>query len=138
MKFNDRGGSSMSFVQFVHNSRFSVRLNKITVADDERAFPHQHGCDFVSIGLLGSYTEDLYEMRNVTSPFRRANRGMFNVHRMNNDRLHKIAAVSKRPAYTLFITFNYAHKPPLAYGPNGEVETMGEMYRRLGYGRPSA
>jgi predicted metal-dependent enzyme (double-stranded beta helix superfamily) len=128
----------MSFKEFIHNSKFTVRVNRITVSDDARAFPHNHGCDFISIGLRGWYAEDVYEAANVEKGSKRHLRAMFNVHRMNNTQLHKIAAVSEKPAYTLFVTFNYAHKPPLAYGPNGEVETMGEMYRRLGYGKPNA
>jgi hypothetical protein len=109
-------------------------LNRITVPDDEEAFPHNHGCDFVSIGLKGWYSENVFKADAVEDGFVNHMRRRFNIHRMNNTQLHKIASVSDTPAYTLFITFNYAHKPPLAYGPNGEVETMGEMYTRLGHG----
>jgi hypothetical protein len=126
----------MAFKEFFHNSKFTVRVNRITKADDERAFPHNHGCDFISVGLSGWYVENVYKADDVDAGFRTSKRSRFNVHRMNNTQLHKIAEVSDKPAYTLFVTFNYAHKPPLAYGPNGEVETMGEMYNRLGHGSP--
>lgn len=130
-RFRQYHGSPICRLKVVKNSRFTVFLHKITSADPEGTYPHDHGCDFFSLGLRGSYVEELFDDPMDQSKVRKVKRGTARAHVMRNSQAHRILSLSRDNVYTLFITWNFAHRPAWAYGPEGPM-TVGEMAMKMG------
>lgn len=130
-RFRQYHGSPIERLKIVKNSKFTIFLHKITSADPEGTYPHDHGCDFFSVGLRGSYLEQVFDNPMDQTKFRYVRRGLGQGHIMRNSQAHRILSLSRDSVYTLFITFNFAHRPAWAYGPDGPM-TVGEMAARMG------
>ncbi len=81
----------------------SVDITRIHMADDRRAWPHDHSRSFVSLKLLGSYDEDVfYDPEDLTSR-RHRRHGWLSCHLMRYTMAHSITRVSPLLVTVLFL-----------------------------------
>ena len=99
--FRQHSGSTLYRLRLLKTKRVCVYIHKITTADPPNSWPHDHGCDFISIGLSGWYSEALYdEPRRRPERSRVIVRGPRHGHRMRNAQAHRILHLSGPAVYT--------------------------------------
>jgi hypothetical protein len=110
--------------------RVTISLNSLEKVPYRPPFPHDHSCDFLSVGLKGGYKEMLFfQPADDLSDKAEVKRGFGNLHFMKNKRAHYITEILGDSALTIFVTWNYLHKPSMIYSPYGYIPT-GEFYKR--------
>ena len=127
-KWKRRG--EIEFMTLLTTKTMSISIHRISKVDIDTLWPHDHGLDFLSIGLTGRYTEELYltpatDLSNKVVKTWKAG----SAHVMRNNRAHRIIEATEKPSYTLFLTWNYKGEKTKMYTKHGYM-SAGEYYGR--------
>jgi hypothetical protein len=82
-------------------------ISRVHMADDQRAFPHDHSRTFYS-WKFGWYAEDIYSDPADLGVKRHKRHRRFGIHRLGNDQAHSITEVSPR-LVTVLLTLRQKH-----------------------------
>ena len=78
-------------------------ITRISMADDQRAWPHDHSATFLSFRLIGSYEEDVYtDPGDLTKVEHRTHRWL-SATRLRHTEAHSITTVSRPLVTVLFL-----------------------------------
>jgi hypothetical protein len=130
--FRQHRDSGLFRLRLLKTKRVCVYIHKITTVDPPATYPHNHGCDFISVGLGGWYSEALFDDPTVTpQQAREVRRKRWNVHRMRNTQAHRIVGISGPAVYTLFVAYRLTEEPAHAFDPEGNLVSLREMYIQI-------
>jgi hypothetical protein len=77
-------------------------ITRISMADDQRKWPHDHSRTFLS-WVMGWYAEEIYDAPDDLSSKRHVRHRRFGIHRLRWTEAHSITAVSPRLWTILFL-----------------------------------
>lgn len=87
----------------IRNPWFSMDITRISMADDQREWPHDHSRTFFSWKLIGWYEEDVYDEPDDLSRTWHVRHRRFGIHRLRHTEAHSITRVSPHLVTVLFL-----------------------------------
>jgi hypothetical protein len=78
-------------------------ITRIHMADDQRAWPHDHSATFWSFKLWGTYAENVYSGDPANPSMRKVRHRRFGIHRLRWTEAHSITRVSPVTITVLFL-----------------------------------
>lgn len=103
----------------VVTKRFTISIHKISDPGFVVTDPHDHPSDFLSVGLKGYYVEKVFDSPSEDLTKNRDVKRRW-AHVMRTTQAHYIFEAPK-PAWTLFITWNYRGWGSRIYTKSGDI-----------------
>lgn len=113
----------------VKTKRVRISLHRLEW-DTRENIVHDHGCDFFSVILRGSYIEEIHPDRADYHTIEVKRRRWLSAHILRNTQPHRLLKNQARTV-TLFVTFNHLGRGPWAYLPDGSTEDFATVMIRM-------